>query len=280
MIKISFIILSLIGAIVTHLNAAEVRLSADDIAHSVVFLHVPSEKPAISGSQTLEIGTGFLVNLNGRLFLVTAAHVAKLIGRKALMTLAVENDTASTIPIPQLWGSSSEPKWITHTTADVAVLPLRPNPEIQELLMSRSLPPKIFIPKLEAPPRERPLTVVGFPLGLGVLFTGAEGKISAITKESSAASGLLTLLRADTKTPSEFFILDSPSVGGFSGAPVFILPAAYSKGAGISFSRKTLFVGLVHGTVSDETGGKFALVVPSAFVTQMLTQAYEASTQP
>jgi hypothetical protein len=280
MIEISFIILLLFGGIITDLNASEVRLNADDIAHSVVFLHVPSEKSVVSGSQTLEMGTGFLVNLNGRLFLATAAHVAKLIGRKASMTLAVENDSASTIPIPQLWARPSEPKWVTHPAADVAVLPLRPDPELQKRLASRSLPSTIFISKVEAPSRERPLTVVGFPLGLGVLFTGPGGKISAITKESKAASGLLTLQRADTKTPSEFFVLDSPSVGGFSGAPVFILPAAFSKGAGLSFSQTTLFVGLVHGTVSDETGGTFALVVPSAFITQTLTQAYEAPTDP
>ena len=280
MIRISYIILLLFGTIITNSNAAEVRLNINDIAHSVVFLHVPSEKPGVSGPQTLEIGTGFLVNLNGRLVLATAAHVAKLIGSKGSMTLAVENDLASTIAIPQLWGRSSEPVWITHPTADVAVLPLNPNSELQKCLLARCLPTKIFISKIEAPPRERPLTIVGFPLGLGVLYKGPSGKISPITKVSKAASGILTLSLSGTKAPSEFFVLDSPSVGGFSGSPVFILPAAFSKGGGLSFSQTTVFVGLVHGTVSDKTGGKFALVVPSAFVLETLRQAYEASTEP
>jgi len=280
MIRISYIILLLFGTIITNSNAAEVRLNINDIAHSVVFLHVPSEKPEGSGSQTLEIGTGFLVNLNGQLVLATAAHVAKLIGSKASMTLAVENDSASTIAIPQIWGRPSEPKWIMHPTADVAVLPLHPNSELKKSLATRSLPLTIFISKIEAPARERPLTIVGFPLGLGVLFKGPSGKISPITKVSKAASGILTLSLFDTKSPSEFFVLDSPSVGGFSGAPVFILPAAFSKGGGLSFSQATLFVGLVHGTVSDKTGGKFALVVPSAFVFETLRKAYEASIEP
>lgn len=277
MIKLLLIIVIVFIPISSRLHAAELSLSTSDIARSVVFLHVPSEKPSAPGQQ--EIGTGFLVNINGKLFLITAAHVAKIITGKASMTLAGENDAAQTIALSQLTGISTVPNWVIHPTADVAVLPIQPNSELQKVLCSRALSPIIFISKIEAPPRERPLTVIGFPLGLGVLFTGTEGKISAITKETRAASGLLTLPRADTKKPSEFFVLDSPSVGGFSGAPVFIMPATFSTGAALSFSNKTLFVGLVHGTVSDETGGKFALIVPSAFVTQTLEQAYMKSNQ-
>jgi len=251
------------------------QLSVDQVARSVVFLHVPSTKQP--GAKGLEIGSGSLVVINDRLFLLTAAHVAALMSSEASITIGVENDAARTIGVTDLTGASGEPKWIVHPVADVAVLPLRPTAELRTLLASRALPPSVFISQLEAPPRDRPLTVIGFPLGLGVLFTGPGGKISPITRESKAASGLLTLPRADTKKPTEFFVLDSPAVGGFSGGPVFILPSAFSQGAGIVFSAATLFVGLVHGTASDDTGGKFALVVPSAFVTQTLERAYEAA---
>lgn len=256
-------------------EASAPQLSVDQVARAVVFLRVPSTKQP--GGQAVEIGSGFLVAINERLFLVSAAHVAALMSSKASITMGVENDTARTIEITALTGLPGNPPWVAHPVADVAVLPLRPSADLKALLASRALPPSVFISKLEAPPRDRPLTVVGFPLGLGVVFTGPGGKISPITRESKAASGLLTLPRADTKRPTEFFVLDSPGVGGFSGGPVFILPSAFSQGAGIVFSAATLFVGLVHGTASDETGGKFALVVPSAFVTQTLERAYQTS---
>lgn len=266
----------LLGALMTEsAEASTNQLSVEQVARSVVFLRVPSTKQP--GGQALEIGSGFLVSINEKLFLVTAAHVAALMSSKASITMGVENDAARTIELTVLTGIPGDPQWVVHPVADVAALPLRPSADVRALLASRALPPSVFISKLEAPPRDRPLTVIGFPLGLGVVFTGPGGKISPITRESKAASGLLTLPRADTKRPTEFFVLDSPSAGGFSGGPVFILPSAFSQGAGIVFSAATLFVGLVHGTASDDTGGKFALVVPSAFVTQTLERAYQAS---
>lgn len=255
-------------------TGAEAQVSSAQVARAVVFLHVPSTAAAGDGSE--EIGTGFLVEINDRVFLVTASHVAKLMSSKASLTLGVENDAARTIGVAELTSSAAEPNWIVHPVADVAVLPLRLVPAVTPVFAGRGLPPVVFVSRLEAPPRDRPLTVFGFPLGLGAVFVGPDRKISAISKESKAASGLITLPRFDTKKPTEFFVLDSPSVGGFSGGPVVILPAAFPQGAGIAFSAATLVVGLVHGTASDQTGGKLALVVPSAFITQTLEAAYNA----
>jgi hypothetical protein len=41
----------------------------------------------------------------------------------------------------------------------------------------------------------------------------------------------------------------------------------------ITVTQSTFFVGLMHGTLSDNTGGKFAAVVPSTFVTPTLEAA-------
>lgn len=253
--------------------ASESGLTAEQAARGVVFLHVPSANPV--EKSVSEIGTGFLVEYQAQTFLVTADHVAKLMTSKASLTLAGEDDKSQTFGMKDLTSSECEPGWVIHPVADVAVLRLNPNEKIRAVLAGRGFPTSIFVPKLEAPPRDRPLTVFGFPLGLGAFLVGPDRKVSPISVQSKAASGLLTLARFDTKQPTEFFILDSPSVGGYSGAPVLILPAAYSKGAGLSFSVKTFFVGLVHGTVSDDTGGKFALIVPSAFVTQTLHHAFK-----
>lgn len=256
-------------------EAVDTEAPQAQAARGVVFLHVPSSKPG--GQDNLEIGTGFLVDIKGRPFLVTAEHVARLMSSKASITLGVEDDAARTISIPDLTSSAAEPKWVVHPVADVAVLPLYPTPVVAAVLAGRGFPTTVFVSRLEAPARDRPLTVLGFPLGFGGIIVGPDRKISPISRESKASSGLLTLPRLDTKKPTEFFILDSPSVGGFSGAPVLILPAAFTRGAGLTFSSATFVVGLVHGTASDNTGGKFALVVPSAFVTRTLETAYAAA---
>lgn len=258
-------------------NSQTKTITLDDVSHSVVFLQVPlnSQGAANNVSQKgIEIGTGFLVNLNGRLFLTTAAHLASHMSAASSVTFGTQNDALRTVAITELATAPGDPKWVFHPTADVATLYLNPKPELATILTPRALSPLLLISTLEAPARSRPLTVVGFPLGLGVVFSGPSARISPISRESKPVSGLITIPRADTKTLSDFYLLDSPSVGGFSGSPVFILPASFSEGDRIRFSTSTFCVGLIHGTFSDETGGKFAAVVPSAFITQVLETAY------
>lgn len=45
-----------------------------------------------------------------------------------------------------------------------------------------------------------------------------------------------------------------------------------SKGGGLVIGGKLRCVGLVHGTLSDNTGGKFAAVVPSIFIFQTILE--------
>lgn len=66
--------------------------------------------------------------------------------------------------------------------------------------------------------RDYELTCIGFPQGLRT-----EGPFSHFTFRSYASSGFVTLSRADTKTLSEFFCLENPSIGGYSGRSVFDL---------------------------------------------------------
>ena len=112
--------------------------------------------------------------------------------------------------------------------------------------------------------RDRLLTVIGFPLALGL-----NGKFSPIFKSSKAASGLLKLRRFDNKIETTFFILDDPSTAGFSGAPVYAQSEVRYGGVGFGVGPFAC-LGLVHGTIRDNTGGKFAAIVPSYFITQTI----------
>jgi len=164
---------------------------------------------------------------------------------------------------------------VFHDSADVAVIQIR-NKDVVKPLAGRALTPPLLLESLEAPPRERALTILGFPLGLGALVLGPDARVSPITRESRTASGLITLRRGDTKKPAVFFLLDNPSIGGFSGAPVFLFPAPFGQdGALVIPSGESVCVGLVHGTQSDETGGKLTLVVPASSIVDTLKKAYE-----
>lgn len=213
-------------------------------------------------------GTAVLVADQERLFLVTAGHVANDTNERTTVTMRIEGDRPLTFPLPQLSGNRGPQPWVFHDHADVAVLRLQPVPELMPYLKGHFLPRENLLSTLEAPSRERPLVTLGFPLGLGV-----RDRFSPISRESKAASGLLTLPRADRKGESVFFLLDSPSIGGFSGAPVFHLPGAYSAGGGLVISGRLECVGLVHGTISDDTGGKLAAIVPAQFISEALEKA-------
>jgi hypothetical protein len=70
-----------------------------------------------------------------------------------------------------------------------------------------------------------------------------------------------------------FYLLDSPSIGGYSDAPVFYTPGTYMKGNALIASKRITCVGIVHGTISDKTGGKMAAIHPAALILETLEKA-------
>ena len=244
------------------------------LSKSVVYLHSPSIR-----ANEEDIGTGFIVKVikisDGTSidFLVTAAHVASLMQSSALITFSSENDIPRTVKITEATGTQIEPQWVTHPKADVAVLPLNPTAGVKSLFSEVALPfDQLFPPDLQAPVRDCPLTIIGFPLGLGGAILGEDRKISPISKETKVSSGLISSPRSDNNVITEFFITDSPSVGGFSGAPAFYPDVYTDQGAFRTFKARFV-VGLVHGTLSDATGGKFALLVPEKFIYETILKA-------
>lgn len=219
--------------------------------------------------QTLKkLGTGFLVVDGDLLFLVTAQHLASQMNRDSLAALRTSEDRPIKLTLAKLSGITGELTWIQHEKADVAVLLLHPDAEVMPHLKEHFLPKEMISTKLEAPSRERPLTTIGFPLGLGV-----QDRFSPISRESKPASGLLTIPRFDTKQTAVFYLLDNPSIGGFSGAPIFETPGAHSSQGGLVIGGRLACVGLIHGTISDDTGGKLGAVVPSAFIIETMDKA-------
>lgn len=90
--------------------------------------------------------------------------------------------------------------------------------------------------------------------------------LSPITFRTTLASGLITQPRADTKTLSAFFFLNAPSMQGASGGGIY----ASVLNDMLYVGTATKLIGVVHGTTSDETGGKLSMNTPSFYVWELL----------
>ncbi len=215
-------------------------------------------------------GTGLLLAVdNNHPYLVTAQHVASKMTATAKAVIRGPNDTPIILTLNDLV-SDDKLEWFFHEHADVAVLPIKPSKSILKLLEKHCFPYEALLKDLEPPSRYVELVTIGFPLNLGV-----KGKFSPISRTSKAASGLLDLPRPDTKELTTFFLLEDPSVGGFSGSPVYAL-GGIQLIDNTATSGKLKCYGIVNGTMSDDTGGKFAAVVPAAFISEVILKAEKA----
>ena len=232
------------------------RLTRDQTFQVVLNLRTP----AGAGRET--VGTGvFVVKDEKAAYILTATHVAKSCTNT---TQVVISDAASHSQSFPLTHFNSALSWRHHPVADVSVLPVVPHQSMAPHLVGRFLPTAQLEFGKSAPSRDAYLTAVGFPHGLG-----ASGLFSPFTFRSHASSALITLPRFDTKSPCDFFTLENPSVGGYSGGPVFDL-GYIVVGAMTTTTGPTMCVGIMHGTIADDTGGKIAAVTPCSYVADLL----------
>ena len=211
-------------------------------------------------------GTGFFLFIHNDLYLISASHVVSDLRDDAQIIVSDESYKPVILSWHHLTGSSNLPVWDTHSEADIAILKLSPDQNtLENHLNGRFLPIDLFPIIKEPPNRDLILTSVGFPMGLGT-----SGYFSPLTFESKASSGFLTLNRADTFSPCTFFILQDPSIGGYSGCPVFDL-SIIKLGTMTTTGGGTVCYGITHGTLSDETGGKLAAVTPSYYIHDLLS---------
>jgi len=247
-------VLVLIFALVGGFDMPSRCADLDELSRSIVFLKANSTNFA----------TGFfLLTDKQHVFLATAEHVARALTTNSVVVIRGSDGNGFQIPMLTFMAGTNS-YWRFHDTADLALLPIAWTADLEGELARAgqtvlALPSKHLRGTESAPSRAVTLTVLGFPLALGT-----EGKFSAISRETKPASGLLTVLRADTHKPAVFFITQDPSIGGFSGAPVFdtMLPTV-SSGTLMLESGELQLVGIVHGTLSDNTGGKLGAITPA-----------------
>lgn len=227
----------------------------DDLTPCVLFL-IQDVKPG----QNANIGSGILVSKNNFPYIVTAEHVALNVGSNCTILLPNRNGDPDTL-------KATEINWKRSTNADVAIYKVDINDQrIRTRLLKRSVPFSLLSGRPLPPSRDIPLTVMGYPLGLG-----STGHASPLSLETKAASGFITLSRFDNSKPATFILLQDESIGGLSGGPVFDTGRTYFSGARSLTARGggVSIVGIIHGVIGDETGGKFAAVVPSTEIVKL-----------
>ena len=244
---------------------ARADLQLADVIPSVVYLHGISRA---ADKPTLLAGTGFLVTKDDQYFIVTAQHVAQALPPETMATFRNRNGEAVSFEVSGLHADPAA--WVWHPEADVAAM--------RVVLPAGDAPPAMvavafdqLAKKDEAPGIDTVLTVVGFPLNLAT-----EGKFSPVIKSAHPASELFRHDRFDKHVETTMFVLDDPTIAAFRGAPAFQLPYVRSGGVGV-MQAKFACVGLIHGTLTDRSGGQYAAVVPAFYIAETVRLAGRAA---
>ena len=188
-----------------------------------------------------------------------------------MATVGEKDDRPFSFALSDIAVGSSALEWVPHPEADIAVLRLMVKKDFAEAhLKNRFLGSDLLAPRDPPPSRSIPYVVLGFPVGLGV-----RDSFSPLSRKTKLSSGYVNFPRADTKTmASTFLVAQDPSVGGYSGAPLLDVGLSYSEPGNVTIRGATLrLLGLMHGTISDGTGGKMAAIVPSYFILETLKEA-------
>lgn len=242
------------------------RVEYNDSIHEVWLK--PLNKDTIYPKINKFSGTGSIVKYDNYYFLVTAKHVADIMSLDSKVYFSNKNNLPYVIELGDM--INYEPAgWNINEESDLAVLMISPTKEFYDSLKLIYIPQSIIQTKKESPARETDVTIIGFPLGLGI-----QGIFSPITKATNPASDFVTIKDPKTKKEKTYFLLSDPSTSGFSGAPVFQMPTTrIEKNFTIITSGGPTLLGLISSTLYDETGGKFAAVVPSYLIYETLKSA-------
>ena len=206
-------------------------------------------------------GTGFIVEREIDLYLVTATHVAINTNPNSLIAFRSNSGESKLFDLRKIAGSSDK-WWYHHPEGDISVI--RIDPELIEKEKCFKGHDMYFINNSNPPDdRSIEITVIGFPLGIGFDVNNIE----PISKTNRISSGQLRIPRFDNKVISRMFLVDDPSTSGFSGAPVFITDEEfYSAPARNDRDAVKDLIGVVHGTINDKKDGKFGAITISKLI--------------
>jgi len=199
--------------------------------------------------------SGFFLYHREKFYYVTARHVARVLNPQSRIGFINPHGDSRGFLLAKLVGSSEKFVWKHHPETDLSIMQLHPSKQGQTELAEISLiADDLFV---ATPPRTSKLVICGFPGGLGTLG----GKISPITSVVHLASDEISINSTLSGIPiSSAYLVNPPAGKGFSGGPIFYqTPEGAWK-----------LAGLLNGSWSDPTGGKFSISVPARHLMSML----------
>ncbi len=232
-----------------------------------VWLKFPGTNAFIPKQKRIS-GSGFVVASSNLCYLVTAKHVATNMTEDCELVMRGDKKEPLRFKISSITGQPAI-RWFHHTNADISIYPL-PTITSQGLMAldRRAVPLEFLESQTNLPSRDTIVTALGFPLGLG-----AEGEFIPLSRDSKVSSGILN------DGGSQFFLLQDPSVSGYSGGPWIQsgdprVVATDTTAASISVvSGGVRCWGFVSGTFGDETGGKMSRITPSFYAVDLIRKA-------
>lgn len=209
------------------------------------------------------IGTGTIISLDSRYFILTANHVAQRLLDNSKIIFRMKGDKPKIYNL-KLFMSDSRFNWKHHATADLSMVELYPFDDFTiNFFQKWSFPINKIYKGKPLPSYDTDLTFFGFP----IIDLELE-HFSPLVFSGQLSSGLITQKRIDTNTKSNFFYLNIPSIQGCSGSGVFL----GVKKAIVVGETNTYLIGIIHGTKGDNTGGKLAAVTPAFYISDLLKE--------
>ncbi len=206
-------------------------------------------------------GSGTIIIKGNRYYILTASHVSNDMKNDAKIIFRLNGDKPGIYDLlPITKGKSLT--WKIHPVADAAIIELETQDQsIKNMLNAYAFPAELIYGGKELPIRGADLTFLGYP----VVDMEME-HFSPLMFTAYLSSGLITQPRADTKSKCNFFYLSIPSIQGCSGSGLYF---SVKKQVMYYGGNKTIMIGIVHGTQSDNTGGKLAAITPAYYVAEL-----------
>jgi len=220
-----------------------------------------------TGKDSTASGTGILFENDSKFYIVTAAHVAKLMGNNSYFVCVDSVYKPHTFSLRKN-SISNIINWNFHKNADMAVMEIKPKNRDKYLklhLDKWSLNFSMVDTNLTLYKRLNKVICFGFPLiDLNKTNYAPESIITYFVTNGSK----LLKWGDNKKKISYFYLLQLPSIDGFSGGPVF-------EGGAIGVSNVTnnlriKCIGIIHGTFYDKTGGKICYVTPCYYLKDLI----------
>jgi len=214
-----------------------------------------TERKSTDGQPTF--ASGFVIDHNESLWLVSAVHVAQDTHARTRVVYRTSAGESRWVHLGGVTETETNP-WIDFKNTDVAIARMRDRPETAiyySELKKLAIPFDALV--TEVPKRTQKIEITGYPMSFG-----ATPPVAPLAMVAHVASGELA---TPARWGNEKIFYAIPSVAsGTSGGPVYESDADPAN---------TKVVGMYIGLIADSTGSKLSKIIPANVVRMSVESA-------